>query len=60
MALEDVASAFRLHYPGSISVAELLLQLMAKRGRRNHYAPPERRRHFWLWQLGRGLVLPRC
>lgn len=56
MALEDVASAFRLHYPGSISVAELLLQLMAKRGWRNHYAPPERRRHFWLWQVGRGLV----
>ncbi|MGL5987028.1 MAG: hypothetical protein ACRCZ5_09165 [Burkholderiales bacterium] len=56
MALEDVAAALRLHYPGSISVAELLLQLLAKRGRRNHYAPPARRRHFWLWQLGRGLV----
>ena len=56
MALEDVASAFRLHYPGAISVAELLLQLLARRAWRNHYAPPERRRHYWLWQLGRGLV----
>lgn len=57
MALEDVAKAFRLHYAGPIGVAELLLQLLAKRGWRNHYAPSSRRRHYWLWRAGRWLTL---
>lgn len=55
LALEDVASAFRMAPHANPSVAELMLSLIGQRHWRNHYAPGKRRRNYRLWLSGRML-----
>lgn len=56
--LDEVARHFRTQcQAGDAGLAQVLLRALGQHGWRNHYAPPERRRHYRIWQAARGLTI---
>lgn len=56
--LDEVAQHFRTQsHADDAGLAQVLLRALGQHGWRNHYAPPERRRFYRLWQAARGLTI---